>query len=62
MNERQKELLTECGFSFESIDEIILYVADMTEFLETHNKNLNNAQYHRITTINDIFQSLKGGL
>lgn len=39
--------------------DLILYMANILEYLATHNKNYNNTQYHKISLLNDIFKCIE---
>jgi hypothetical protein len=51
------EALKKQGFGFESLEDIILYLAPICEFLATHNKNYTKEQLHKIETIAEIVKT-----
>lgn len=66
MNEQIKlsinhEKLKECGLSFESWSDMYYYIKSLVEWLESHNKNYNKAQYYKIVTIKEILESIDCG-
>ena len=42
------EKMEERGFSFESTDDLLLYVSNLLEYFRYHNKNLTKAQEQTI--------------
>jgi len=42
------------GFGFESLEDIILYLAPLCGFLKLHNKNYTKEQYNKIDTLEEI--------
>jgi len=49
----RKKLKT-CGWSFETVDDVYLYVSSLIEWLESHNKNYTKEQYSRIQSLKEI--------
>jgi len=67
MNEQIKlsinhEKLKECGLSFENWSDMYYYIKSLVEWLESHNKNYNKAQYYKIVTIKEILESIDCGV
>lgn len=56
------EKLAERGLSFDDWSDIYLYVQSLVEWLESHNKNYNKEQYHRICTLKEILESIDYGV
>lgn len=56
------EKLEERGLLFDDWSDIYLYTKSLIEWLESHNKNYNKAQYHRILTLKEIFESIDYGV
>ena len=54
-----KKLEEETGLTGINENKLILYMADLVEFLATHNKNYNNSQYNKIILLNDIFKCIE---
>ena len=54
-----KKLEGETGLTGINENELILYMANLVEFLAIHNKNYNNSQYYKITLLNDIFKCIE---
>ena len=53
------EKMEERGFSFESTDDLLLYVSNLLEYFRYHNKNLTKAQEQ---TIREALECLDFGL
>ena len=49
-----EKLSKETGFSFETMEDLFIYVSNSIEWLESHNKNYNKEQYYRISDLKDI--------
>ena len=60
LNEKQQEALKKAGFDLfaEDTDNMMFYVHSLIEWLESHNKNYNKEQYHRIQILNDILTAI----
>ena len=48
------KLLKNTGLSFDTIENLFLFVSNSVEWLESHNKNYNKEQYRRISDLKDI--------
>ena len=46
-------------FSKDEIDNLLFYIQNTVEWLSTHNKNYNQGQIDRITTLNNIFSTME---
>lgn len=53
------KLLEKTGLSFEIIEDLYLHILENIEWLESHNKNYNNKQYHKILELKDICNSIE---
>lgn len=53
------EKLSEYGFSFETMEDLYLYVLRSVEWLESHNKNYNKEQYYRMLDLKDILDCIE---
>lgn len=54
-----EKLLEESGISFETMEDCFLYVSSLIDYLESHNKNYNKEQYHRILTLKNICRAIE---
>ena len=55
------EKMEEHGFSFESTDDLFLYVSNLMEYFRYHNKNLTQAQERKIVAIQEALECLDFG-
>ena len=53
------KLLKNTGLSFETMEDMFFYIKSHIEWLESHNKNYNNNQYHRLLDLKDIFDCIE---
>lgn len=58
MNKKMIEELKKQGFGFETVEDMILYLLPICEFLKTHNKNYTKEQFHKIETIAEIINAI----
>lgn len=47
------------GFSCARPEDVILYAAELLEWLEMHNRNYTQAQYHKITAAKDALDCVE---
>lgn len=52
------EKMEERGFSFESTDDLLLYVSNLLEYFRYHNKNLTKVQERKIVAIQEALECL----
>lgn len=53
------ERLSAIGLNFETGQEAILYLQNLLEWLESHNKNYNQEQYYKILDCLEIVKSME---
>ena len=56
------EKMEEHGFSFESLDDLLLYASSLMEYFRYHNKNLTKAQERKIVAIQEALECLDFGV
>lgn len=56
---KNDEKLKNLGFEFETMDDLLLYVSAMIDWLEHHNKNYTKEQYYHIITLQEIMDCLE---
>lgn len=54
-----EKLLKESGLTFKTLDDCFLYVSNIIDYLESHNKNYNKNQYYKIQTLKDICNAVE---
>ena len=54
-----EKLEKETGIKNTNETDLILYIKNIIDYLATHNKNYNNAQYFKISLLQDIFKSIE---
>lgn len=59
MKINNEKLEWETGLNFETVEDTILYLQSILEWLECHNKNYNRAQYHRILDCLGIVKNIE---
>ena len=54
------KIYKECGIDIANSYEYLLYIKNLCEFLESHNKNYTKEQYYAILDIKTILDNIKG--
>lgn len=54
--------LSDFGFAFDDWSDMYLYVQRLVTWLESHNKNYNKEQYHKISDLKDIISCIDYGV
>lgn len=59
MKINNENLLQSTGLNFETIEDAFFYLQNHLEWLESHNKNYNRAQYHKILDCLEIVKNIE---
>lgn len=59
MKINNENLLQSTGLNFETIEDAIFYLQNNLEWLASHNKNYNRAQYYKILDCLEIVKSME---
>ncbi len=54
--------LSENGFSFDNWGDLYLYVSSLADWLEAHRENYTERQYHNISALKGILDSIDYGV
>ena len=59
MKINKKEILKNIGIEFTNNDDYLLYMINLIDYLESHNKNYTKEQYFKISELKEMINNIK---